>query len=230
MVKTANAEIFIVVPSFNEAAQLRNTLLPLVEQGYSIVVVDDFSTDNTVATIQDLPIYYLRHPVNLGQGAAIQTGTSFSIQKGASFIVHFDADGQHNYKEIPLLLSKLQANEADVALGSRFKRKEDTAAIPTMRRAVLRVAIMVNGIITGLWLSDAHNGFRAFTREAAAKIKITENRMAHATEILSLIKAQKLRVVEVPVHIEYTDYSKLKGQSSANSINILIDLILNKLF
>jgi hypothetical protein len=84
--------------------------------------------------------------------------------------------------------------------------------------------------MTGLWLSDAHNGFRAFTKEAASKIKITENRMAHATEILSLIKQQNLKVVEVPVHIEYTDYSKLKGQSSSNSINILIDLILNKLF
>jgi glycosyltransferase involved in cell wall biosynthesis len=225
-----NSKIFVVVPSFNEAKQLRHTLAPLIEQGYSVVVVDDFSTDSTAQTIQDLPIYYLRHPINLGQGAALQTGMNFSVQQNANYIVHFDADGQHNFREIPLLINALQTQAADVALGTRFKRAEDVAAIPTFRRFVLRVAILVNGIMTGLWLSDAHNGFRAFTKEAAAKIKITENRMAHATEILSLIKQQHLKVVEVPVHIEYTDYSKLKGQSSSNSINILIDLILNKLF
>lgn len=225
-----NSKVFVVVPSFNEAKQLRHTLAPLIEQGYSVVVVDDFSTDSTAQTIQDLPVYYLRHPINLGQGAALQTGMNFSVQQNANYIVHFDADGQHNYREIPLLINALQTQAADVALGTRFKRAEDVAAIPTFRRFILRVAILVNGIMTGLWLSDAHNGFRAFTKEAAAKIKITENRMAHATEILSLIKQQHLKVVEVPVHIEYTDYSKLKGQSSSNSINILIDLILNKLF
>lgn len=225
-----SSKIFVVVPSFNEAKQLRHTLAPLIEQGYSVVVVDDFSTDSTAQTIQDLPVYYLRHPINLGQGAALQTGMNFSVQQNANYIVHFDADGQHNYREIPLLINALQTQAADVALGTRFKRPEDVAAIPTFRRFILRVAILVNGIMTGLWLSDAHNGFRAFTKEAASKIKITENRMAHATEILSLIKQQHLKVVEVPVHIEYTDYSKLKGQSSSNSINILIDLILNKLF
>lgn len=225
-----NSKIFVVVPSFNEAGQLRHTIAPLIEQGYSVVIVDDCSTDNTVQTIRDLSVYYLRHPINLGQGAALQTGMNFCVQQDATFVVHFDADGQHDYREIPLLINALITQAADVALGTRFKRAIDVAAIPVFRRIVLRVAILVNGIMTGLWLSDAHNGFRAFTKSAASKIKITENRMAHATEILSLIKQQKLKVVEVPVHIEYTNYSKMKGQSSSNSINILIDLILNKLF
>lgn len=224
------SKVFVVIPSFNEAKQLRKTVLPLVKNGYSVVVVDDCSADNTKESIQDLSIFYLRHPINLGQGAALQTGMEFSVQQDAEFVIHFDADGQHDYNEIPLLLNALKAQNVDVALGTRFKRQEDIAAIPPMRKMILRVAIMVNGFTTGLWLSDAHNGFRAFTKEAASKIKITENRMAHATEILSLIKKSKLKVVEVPVHIEYTDYSKLKGQSSANSINILIDIILNKLF
>jgi len=225
-----NSKIFIVIPSFNEAKQLRKTILPLVDLGYTVVVVDDCSTDNTESTVSDLPIVYLTHPINLGQGAALQTGMEFCVANNAQYIVHFDADGQHNYKEILLMLQFLKDGNADVALGSRFKREEDIAAIPALRKFVLRVAIMVNGFTTGLWLSDAHNGFRAFTKQAASKIKITENRMAHATEILSLIKSAKLKVVEVPVHIEYTNYSKLKGQSSLNSINILIDIVLNKIF
>lgn len=227
---TENKHIFIVIPSFNEAKQLRKTVEPLVNLGYSVVVVDDCSNDDTEKTVSDLPLFYLTHPINLGQGAALQTGMEFCVVNDAKYIVHFDADGQHNYKEIPLLLEPLIVQNADVALGSRFKREEDIAAIPTLRKFILRVAIMVNGFTTGLWLSDAHNGFRAFTNQAASKIKITENRMAHATEILSLIKQEKLRVTEVPVHIEYTDYSKLKGQSSLNSINILIDIVLNKIF
>jgi len=225
-----NASVFIVVPSFNEGKQIVQTVAPLLREGYSVVLVDDCSTDETELVSKDLPIHYIKHPMNLGQGAALQTGMQYAVKCEAQFILHFDADGQHDYREIPNMLQPLLNGEADVVLGTRFQRKEDVAAIPFLRRIILRVAIAVNGFMTGLWLSDAHNGFRAFTHHAASKIKMTENRMAHATEILSLIKAQKLRVKEVPVHIEYSNYSKAKGQSSLNSINIFIDLILNKLF
>ena len=225
-----NASVFIVVPSYNEGKQIAQTIAPLLREGYSVILVDDCSTDETELAVKDLPIHYIKHSMNLGQGAALQTGMQYAIKADAKFVLHFDADGQHDYREIPQMLQPLLSGQADVVLGTRFQRKEDVAAIPFLRRMVLRVAITVNGFMTGLWLSDAHNGFRAFTLIAASRIKMTENRMAHATEILSLIKAQKLRVTEVPVHIEYSNYSKAKGQSSLNSINIFIDLLLNKLF
>ncbi|MCS6819505.1 MAG: glycosyltransferase family 2 protein, partial [Chitinophagales bacterium] len=226
----ANSSVFVVIPAFNEESQIRNTVEPLIEEGYSVVVVDDCSSDNTKEKLQGLPVYYLRHEVNLGQGAALQTGMEFALKHCCEYIVHFDADGQHNYKEIPLLLAALKKEHADVALGTRFKRKEDVFAIPLLRRIILKAAIVVNGLLTGLWLSDAHNGFRMFTREAAQKIRLTENRMAHATEIIWLIKQHNLKVVEVPVHITYTVYSKLKGQKPSNALNILIDLLLNRIF
>ncbi|HWB64083.1 MAG TPA: hypothetical protein VG603_11270, partial [Chitinophagales bacterium] len=113
--------------------------------------------------------------------------------------------------------------------GTRFKRAEDIAQVPGARRVLLKGAIMINGIFTGMWLTDAHNGFRAMNRTALAKIKMRENRMAHATEILGIIREQHLRYEEVPVKIVYTEYSKMKGQSSMNSINILIDLIMKKI-
>lgn len=226
---TSNTSTFVVVPTYNEATALRQTLLPLVYEGYSVVVVDDCSTDNTLDTIQDLSLHYLRHPINLGQGAALQTGMRYAVAQGAEYVVHFDADGQHDHREIQTLLAPVKAGKADIALGSRFQRADDVEAVPVLRRALLKVATIVNGVTTGLWLTDAHNGFRAMNRRAAEAICISENRMAHATEILSLIRQNRLHYQEVPVHIVYTEYSKQKGQSASNAFNILIDLILKKL-
>ncbi|QJW91713.1 glycosyltransferase family 2 protein [Spirosoma taeanense] len=223
------ASVFIVVPSYNEGKVVRNTLMPLLMAGYSVVLVDDCSTDQTKQAVADLGIHYLRHPINLGQGAALQTGMTYALQQGADYIVHFDADGQHNFRDIDSLLAPILAGEADVTTGTRFQRKEDIRAVPASRRVLLKAAVLVNGLLTGMWMTDAHNGFRAFSRSAAQAIRITENRMAHATEILSLIRQAHLRLTEVPVHITYSEYSWAKGQSSLNSFHILIDLILRKI-
>jgi glycosyltransferase involved in cell wall biosynthesis len=222
-------DVYVVIPSYNEGQVIRSTVMPLVEVGYTVVVVDDCSTDNTKQALQGLPIFYLKHEINLGQGAAIQTGLDFCAEHGAPYAVTFDADGQHNYLEIPELLAPVVADVADITMGTRFMRKEDIAQVPASRKLILKGAIGVNGLFTGLWLTDAHNGFRAMNNKALNAIKLRENRMAHASEILSQIKDAQLRYMEVPVKIIYTEYSKLKGQSSMNSINILIDLILKKI-
>ncbi|MFN8299819.1 MAG: glycosyltransferase family 2 protein [Chitinophagales bacterium] len=222
-------KVFIIIPSYNEGQVIRNTVLPLIETGYTVVVIDDCSKDNTRQALAGLPIHYLKHEVNLGQGAALQTGIEYARVNKAEYLVTFDADGQHNYLEIPSLLEPILVGRADVTMGTRFKRKEDVDQVPPSRRLILKGAILVNGIFTGMWLTDAHNGFRAMNTTAINKIKMRENRMSHASEILTLIKHANLRYEEVPVRIIYTDYSKMKGQSSMNSINILIDLILKKI-
>lgn len=220
--------VFIVVPAYNEARVIRSTLAPLLQTDYAVVLVDDGSQDDTWSIAESLPIYALRHPINLGQGAALQTGMTFALAQGAAIIVHFDADGQHRVEDIETLIEPLRKGEADVVLGSRFLRAETTKAIPLMRRMLLRGAILINGLTTGLWLSDAHNGFRAMTREAATKIYLRENSFAHASEILLQIRHQKLRYVECPTNIIYSEYSQEKGQSNLNAINILIDLLIRK--
>lgn len=225
-----NRDVFVIIPTFNEGRVIRESLIPLQKLGYSIVVVDDGSADDTWPALAEIPVYSLRHNINLGQGAALQTGMTFALRRGARYIVHFDADGQHRAEDIASLLEPLRDGEADVVLGSRFLRVEDSDAVPPLRRALLRGGVWVNAFLTGVKLTDAHNGFRAFTAEAASQLNLQENRFAHASEILSQIHRRKLRYVERPTSIVYTEYSRAKGQSSWNAIKIVIDMVLRRIF
>jgi polyprenyl-phospho-N-acetylgalactosaminyl synthase len=225
-----NPRVFVIVPAFNEREVILSALQSLIQSHYSVVVIDDGSTDGTGALITNCPVYFLRHPINLGQGAALQTGMSFAVQEGAEIIVHFDADGQHSIEDIESLIAPLRKGEADVVLGSRFLRQLDTSAVPPHKRLMLRAAVVVNWFVTGVWLTDAHNGFRALTADAAKRIRLRENGFAHATEIISEIRRAGLRYVEKPTSIRYTDYSKGKGQPIWNAVNILIDLLLRRVF
>lgn len=222
------SSIFIVVPAFNEAFVIRATLKPLVSLGYSVVVADDGSRDNTWRQLAGLGVHRLRHAFNLGQGAALQTAVSYALKEGALFIVHFDADGQHSPEDIPGLLAPLMAGKAYVSLGSRFLRKEDWQAVPPSRRLLLKGAVFVNWLLTGLWLSDAHNGARAFTRRAAQQVVLRENGFAHASEILQQIRVHKLRFIERPTQIRYTKYSLHKGQRIWNAFDIFVDLVIRR--
>jgi glycosyltransferase involved in cell wall biosynthesis len=225
-----NRSVFVVVPIYNEGPVIESSLTPLLDRGYSVVAVDDGSTDDSWSIVRSLPFYSLHHTVNLGQGAALQTGMTFALGKGAEYIVHFDADGQHNVNDIEVLLDPLRKHEADVVLGSRFLRDADRRAVPPAKRLLLQTGVAVNGLLTGLWLTDAHNGLRAFTHAAAARIDLRENGFAHATEILSQIRRERLRVVERPTAIVYTEHSISKGQSMWNSIKIVLDILLRRIF
>jgi len=223
-----DSNVFVIIPAYNETEIIRNTVMPLLGK-YQVVVVDDGSLDFISKYLFDLPVHYLRHIENLGQGAALQTGMEYALEHGAEYIIHFDADGQHNHKEIPSFLSPIQQGIAEVCIGSRFLDKHNTEAIPIFRRFILRLAIAFNNLVTGVKLTDAHNGFRAFSRKAAEQISLQQNRMSHATEIIFQFKQKGLSVTEIPTHITYTNYSQAKGQSSLNAINIVLELFLNKI-
>lgn len=221
-------QIFIIIPVYNEKpVVLAAVIKKLQELPYTIVLIDDGSTDKIAKNFIDECVV-LTHPVNLGQGAALQTGFQFAKIMKADAVVTFDADGQHIPDDLDDLLTPVLSNQADVALGSRFLKKKKN--IPAGKMLVLHIARWINFLFTGILLTDAHNGLRAFNKTAIEKIRITENRMAHASEILFEIKKHRLRFIEVPVNIIYTDYAKQKGQSAWDSIKVLFDLVLHKLF
>lgn len=222
--------VYIIIPVYNEAVMLREVLVSLHQSGYvQIIVVDDGSTEDVFYGISDLPVYFLRHRINLGQGAALQTGFEFAKRFDPQLVITFDADGQHDINDLPALMHPLLNGEADIALGSRFLKK-GSSITPFRRKWVLKFARLINYLFTGLLLSDAHNGLRALNRKALKIILIKENRMAHATELLLQIRKKQLKYKEVAVNIRYTSYSRKKGQSALESIKILFDLVLHKLF
>lgn len=210
------------MPAYNEGAVIASALKPLIERGFSVVVVDDGSADDTSAQARALGASVLRHVVNLGQGAALQTGIDWALAQGAALVCTYDADGQHDVKDVQALLDALNSAGADVALGSRFLG--EAGAIPPLRRLVLKAAIWFTRLHTGLALTDSHNGLRAFTRRAVSQFRIRQPGMAHASEILEHIARLGLKYVEVPVTISYTSYSLKKGQSALGSVRVLLDL------
>jgi polyprenyl-phospho-N-acetylgalactosaminyl synthase len=224
-----NTSTYIIIPVFNHDEHLRNVILDLNKNGFSnIIVIDDGSRTDIYSKISDLNIHFLRHKLNLGQGAALQTGFEFAKKCGASYVISFDADGQHSAEDVETVLKPVMEGKADICLGSRFLSNDND--IPSTRKRVLKTATFINYLFTNIKLTDAHNGLRAINATALGKMKITENRMAHATEILIEAGKHGLRITEVPVTIQYTDYSMKHGQSSWNSLRILLDLLLYKIF
>jgi glycosyltransferase involved in cell wall biosynthesis len=223
-------DAYIIIPVYNHDEHLRDIILELRQKGFiHIIVVNDGSDKDILQNLRSLHITYLEHRQNLGQGAALQTGFEYAKRSNAKMVVTFDADGQHDANDIFSVLEPVMAGETDICLGSRFLSRQ-AINIPWSRKALLHTARLINLLFTGLRLTDAHNGLRAINNLALTRIMITENRMAHATEILIEAKKHRLRIQEVPVTIHYTDYSKKHGQSSWNSIRIFLDLIFYKLF
>lgn len=220
-------DVWIVVAAFNEKDVIGGVLGELREWFPDVVVVDDGSEDGTSTAARAAGAVVIEHPVNLGQGAALQTGITAALRFDADYIVTFDADGQHRPKDVMALLEALIRTRADVALGDRFAGS--TPGMPRSRRVLLRIARGFTSLTTGVSVSDPHNGLRAFRASAARRITIRQNRMAHASEIIAAIDRQDLSVVEVPVEIRYTDYSKGKGQGGLDAVNILLDLVTGRL-
>jgi len=220
-----NKDIWVVIPAHNEQENIFGVIKSVQELTPNIVVVNDASTDRTSEIVKLLNCYMLEHMVNRGQGAALQTGTDFALGNDAEIIVHFDADGQMQAKDIYRIISPILDKQAEIVFGTRFLEKK--SKIPwTKKYLILKPAIIFNWFFTGIKLSDAHNGFRALSKKAASSIKITQDGMAHATEILDQVRAHDLNYSEVPVEIVYNQY----GQRFSNGFKIIRDLIFARIF
>lgn len=221
-----SVSVFVVVPAYNESEVVGQVVEALRRDYPKVVVVDDGSTDNTPELARAAGATVLRHVINRGQGAAIQTGIEFSLLSGASHIVTFDADGQHQVADIARLLEPILRGECEIAMGSRFLG--EAIDLPASRRLMLKLGVLFTRFTSGVSLSDVHNGLRAFSRKAAERIHIRLDGMAHASELIDLIHRSGLFYKEVPVTIRYTEYSRAKGQSTRGAIRIAWHYLLGR--
>jgi glycosyltransferase involved in cell wall biosynthesis len=222
-------KIFVIVPCYNESCIISTTITALLAQGYKVIVVDDGSSNNCREHFNKLPVYYLHHVINLGQGAAIQTGIDYALQKGADYLVTFDADAQHDVKDIEKMLHKLQEEKLEFIFGSRFLKGAATNVDRT-RRLLLHISRFTNFFISGVLLSDSNNGLRLFTAAAAKQIRIKENRRTHSSDFIYQIVKKKIKFGEAPVSVEYSAYSRQKGIKNVDGINIFINMLIYKFF
>lgn len=218
------SDAWLVIPLFNEVTVVADVIRAARETFPSIVCVDDASTDGSGEAARAAGAVVVTHPFNLGQGAALQTGVTYVLEAtDAAYVVTFDADGQHRVVDAEAMVRRAREEDLAIVFGSRFL--DDRTKPGLVRRIILKGAVWITNQQTGLRLSDAHNGLRVIRRDAAESLSLEQNRMAHATEIVLQLSRTKLPWAEHPVHIVYTDYSRSKGQSLINSVNILIDTI-----
>jgi len=212
----------IVIPAYNEAKNIDRVLSGLFKHGFkNIVVVDDGSSDDTSKIAEQAGAVVLRHKINRGQGAALQTGHEYALMKDADCAVDFDADDQFSPADILSALEVVKKEKVDVVLGSRFLGKHSN--IPwTKKNIFFPIGRFLNNLFTGVKLTDIHNGFRVLNRNALEKIQISQDGMAHNTEIVSQIKKYNLKYIEIPVEVRYHEY----GQGFFGGLKIIRDLLL----
>jgi len=222
--RSVEQDAWVVVPIFNEAEVIGPVVANLTDHFAHVVCIDDGSSDHSAELARRAGARVLQHPLNLGQGAALQTGFDYVFrQPGATHVITFDADGQHLVSDALEMLELAKRKRISVIFGSRFLDKRTKPGLK--KRVVLKLAVLFTRVFTGLRLTDAHNGLRVLSMEALGFIRLEQNGMSHATEIVHQIAKSKLAWREYPVEVLYTEYSKRKGQSLWNSVNILIDLI-----
>jgi polyprenyl-phospho-N-acetylgalactosaminyl synthase len=215
---------WIVVPLYNEATVIAGVIEGLLPSFPHVVCIDDGSTDGSAEAARRAGAIVIEHPINLGQGAALQTGIDYAVSRPeCEYIVTFDADGQHRVEDARDMVAAARAAGAAIVFGSRFL--DDRTKPGWIKRVILKTAVWVTNLTTSIKLTDAHNGLRVIRRDAAAQVQLKQDRMAHATEIVLQLGHTGLPWIEHPVELLYTDYSKSKGQSVLNSVNILVDLV-----
>jgi polyprenyl-phospho-N-acetylgalactosaminyl synthase len=222
-----DSKIFIVVAAWNEQKRIKQVLKNLLDFGYFVIVINDGSTDQTeeeILKIKNEKLFYLKHQLNRGQGASLQTGNVFAQSKNADIVVHFDGDGQFLPEEIMPSIQPIIQEGFNFVIGSRFLQKNN--GMPFLKKKIIHpVSRIINFFLTGVLLSDAHCGFRAFDRLSLKEIKIIQDGMSHNSEIIAKVKKSKLKFKEVPITVIYHEF----GQGIGGGFKILKELFLSKI-
>ena len=215
------SDIYIVIPAFNEEMFIGQVLDDLIEEGFSdIIVVNDGSIDTTHEICLSKNIEVISHKINLGAGAATQTGIEYALKRGAEAIITIDGDAQHDVKDIPGLITQL--DQADIVIGNRFLKPNK---IPNAVRFYNWIGNLLTFLLTLKYIGDSQSGLKAISANSATKIKLRFNGYEFCTDMIRQAVQHKLKIAEVPIHVYYHKAARKKGQNFITGFITALSLI-----
>ncbi|RQW81452.1 MAG: glycosyltransferase family 2 protein [Methanothrix sp.] len=193
-------EITAILPAFNEEISIGSIVLRTKQYVDRIIVIDDGSSDHTAEVAGMAGAEVIRHPKNMGKGAALKTGFESLNQEG--IIVTMDTDGQHDPADIPRLVEPIINGEADMVNGSRYLNgnRKDTPMYRRVGQVMLDKATNIN---SGLNITDSQSGFRAFADYTKDIFRFGQNGLAIESEMLADAANSDLRIKEVEIGVRY---------------------------
>jgi glycosyltransferase involved in cell wall biosynthesis len=218
-----NQTLAIIIPAFNEEGSICEVIksIPNKIEGISkiiTIVVDDGSKDRTYKIAKTCANYVVKHIINLGVGAATLSGLNLAKKLNIDITLTIDGDGQHSSQDIIKVLRPVIEKKADVVIGTRILNIKHMPHIKVFGNWLLNALTFV---IFHKWTNDSQSGMRAFSKAAVKKMKLDSIGYEVSSEIIGEVKRNKLKMTEIPITTIYTDYSRLKGQSWINGVNIL---------
>lgn len=223
----ASRKIYVIIPAYNEGTVIRDVIKEVKVSGYqNIIVVDDGSADDTHAqAAKEEGVVSLKHFLNRGKGAAVKTGIEAAKTLEADAVVTIDGDGQHNPSDIAKMLKLIQQGN-DVVLGSRLQNPK---GMPIWKIAANHFGNFCTWAIYGLWVTDSQSGFRAYSKKAISVIDTKTDRYEYDSEVIREIYRNKLKFIETPIEVRYTDYSmsKVHKMNLKNGFKTLIKMMIS---
>jgi len=222
-----DSKIYIAIPAFNEGEIIDKVISKIKSDGFdNIIVIDDGSSDETFLKASEAGVVVFKHLINRGKGAAVKTGIEAAKILSADIVITMDADGQHNPADAERMIDLIHSGY-DVVLGTRLKKGK---GMPSYKILANYLGNFFTWLIYGLWVSDSQSGFRAYSKKAIYLIDTKTDRYEYDSEIIKEIKRNKLKFVEVPIEVHYTEYSmnKKHKQNLKNGLKTLIKMIISE--
>jgi glycosyltransferase involved in cell wall biosynthesis len=203
-------KICSIIPAYQESRAIRQVVTLSQKYCTCVVVVDDGSTDNTNRIAEDCGAIVLRHPHNLGKGAALRTGFTYAVETACDIIITLDGDMQHNPHSIPRFIDRINKG-FDVIVGSRYATQSDE--MPFVRKLSNLITTQALRVFFKVPVTDSQSGFRAFRKEVLEVISVRDDGFAAETEILIDAQRAGFKISEVSIATNYgEEESKIRAR------------------
>lgn len=219
-------KVLVIIPAYNEALNIEKTVKDITENtNYDYVIINDCSKDNTKEVCEKNNFNMLSLPINYGLTSAIQLGMKYAYKNKYDIAIQFDGDGQHQAKYLKDLVNKIEKEEADIVVGSRFVTEKKPFTARMLGSRVIKFFIKIT---TGKTIKDPTSGMRAYNKKAIEEFNINASLTPEPDTLVYMLK-KGLKIEEVQVEMKEREF----GESYLNpikSIKYMVNMTLSIIF